>query len=60
MSGECREDNEIGSSSGEKPVDREVWEGSVGEERDLLSLRRTVALDPEGGCDLWKKRNEGK
>lgn len=32
-------------------MDREVWEGSVGEER--------VTLDPEDGCDLWK-RKEGK
>ena len=39
---------------------REVWEGSVGEERDLLSWRRMVTLDPEDGCDLWKKRREGK
>lgn len=31
-------------------MDREVWEGSVGEE--------TVTLDPEDGCDLLKRKEE--
>lgn len=33
-------------------MDRVYWEGSVREER--------VKLDPEDGCDLWKKRKGGK